>query len=901
MKKVRTQTKRALSVLLAVVMVVLAVPVAFASTYSGSCGNNVTFTLDLDSGLLQLKGYGKINSHPWTGSSSYYSKIKKVTIQSGITHLADSSFNWCSNLESVTIPTTVQSFGNRVFDGCSSLKSVTIPSGVTIIPYQAFSGCSSLTSISIPNTVESIELSAFYGCSRATTITIPNSVTYIGERAFAGCSSVTTISIPDSVTTLGTSAFSDCSDLQTVKVGNGITTLSNGVFQNCIDLKTVTLPSSLKKIGEYTFAGCKSLQTISIPEGLETFGVGVFGSCSSLKNIYLPKSLKGFSGASYSSTLPFDGCNLLKDIYYAGSKEDWAQVSYNYYIPSTATVHFNSTDPSIHTHSYTSSITTQPSCGVPGVRTYRCSCGNSYTETIPALTHTDNNKDGKCDYCGYQMTTQPEVEKNYTATHGWCIPHDRKAFGYPDKYSYPIKRYFEVYGYNIMPLIKGGIEKITGYKGCCFGLSLLSAAQYYGKINLSSYFSKTGKTLYDFGYEKVSKTADGKDYFSLQGNQAVIDLIERAMVTQDSVEFKQCEIFKDDSNYSKLLSFMSGSSARPLLVSFIAGITGHTMLLTDDFVPYELNDQPGWYCIAAYDTNSVFNNGLLNNPTEHYKRGRSYMLVNPSTGEWSYYANNTYQFGSSYYGFPSLKAPRSFWVYDVSLLKSSFFTKALNLYYKHFQIKIDGFEDCTIADENNNVLMVINDGILKHIDSSCEYVPTFYEANNSSSGGGTFYSDNHDKLRVYFDKGEALGISKNHALFSKSENSYSALFDFSAGQLAAKDTSASNETIIAVQDSINNQAVKATVQNQSIASVSLGGNQATIHSDKNSVAIEWENIARDKISFSNQDLPDMPNQPGETDPNACPYCGEVHEGFFGKIVAFFHNILFRIKSLFVKK
>lgn len=38
-----------------------------------------------------------------------------------------------------------------------------------------------------------------------------------------------------------------------------------------------------------------------------------------------------------------------------------------------------------------------------------------------------------------------------------------------------------------------------------------------------------------------------------------------------------------------------------------------------------------------------------------------------------------------------------------------------------------------------------------------------------------------------------------------------------------------------------------------------------------------------------------------TSPNACPYCGEVHEGFFGKIVAFFHNIFFRIKSLFVKK
>ena len=37
-----------------------------------------------------------------------------------------------------------------------------------------------------------------------------------------------------------------------------------------------------------------------------------------------------------------------------------------------------------HTHSYVSTVTTQPTCCNPGVRTYTCSCGNSYTESIPA-------------------------------------------------------------------------------------------------------------------------------------------------------------------------------------------------------------------------------------------------------------------------------------------------------------------------------------------------------------------------------------------------------------------------------------------------------------------------------------------------------------------------------------
>ena len=42
---------------------------------------------------------------------------------------------------------------------------------------------------------------------------------------------------------------------------------------------------------------------------------------------------------------------------------------------------------STHTHSYSSSVTKNPSCGENGVKTYTCSCGSSYTEAIPASGH----------------------------------------------------------------------------------------------------------------------------------------------------------------------------------------------------------------------------------------------------------------------------------------------------------------------------------------------------------------------------------------------------------------------------------------------------------------------------------------------------------------------------------
>lgn len=41
-----------------------------------------------------------------------------------------------------------------------------------------------------------------------------------------------------------------------------------------------------------------------------------------------------------------------------------------------------------HTHSYTAKVTKAATCTETGIKTYTCSCGDSYTETIPALGHS---------------------------------------------------------------------------------------------------------------------------------------------------------------------------------------------------------------------------------------------------------------------------------------------------------------------------------------------------------------------------------------------------------------------------------------------------------------------------------------------------------------------------------
>ena len=87
-----------------------------------------------------------------------------------------------------------------------------------------------------------------------------------------------------------------------------------------------------------------------------------------------------------------------------------------------------------HTHNYTATVTKQPTCTAEGVKTFRCSCGDSYTETIPAAGHVfgayvynndateaaDGTETAACTICGAKDTRTAAGTKivhvhNYTA------------------------------------------------------------------------------------------------------------------------------------------------------------------------------------------------------------------------------------------------------------------------------------------------------------------------------------------------------------------------------------------------------------------------------------------------------------------------------------------------------
>ncbi|MDE6657345.1 MAG: leucine-rich repeat domain-containing protein, partial [Oscillospiraceae bacterium] len=153
---------------------------AYAEKYNrnfvafGTCGENLTWELDKQTGILTISGTGAMtdweyDESPWNSNET----IKKVIIKNGVTTIADWAFYSCSALESIEIPDSVTTIGNGAFM-FSGLTSVTIPKNITTIEESTFAECSALTSVTIPDSVTIIGNLAFDNCQNLTSITIEN-------------------------------------------------------------------------------------------------------------------------------------------------------------------------------------------------------------------------------------------------------------------------------------------------------------------------------------------------------------------------------------------------------------------------------------------------------------------------------------------------------------------------------------------------------------------------------------------------------------------------------------------------------------------------------------------------------------------------------------------------------
>lgn len=308
----------------------------------GTCGENLTWTLNTETGELTISGTGKMddyddlfNNSPWTSPISIRDTIKDITISDGVTSIGKYAFSFCTKLTNVTIPDSVTTIGICSFEHCWALTDITIPDNVTTIDQFAFFYCTSLKKMTIPSSVTSIGYMAFNGCENLTAFTVDannpaycssaDGVLYNKDKTilvqYPIGNSRNAFTIPDSVTTIGNNAFYDCVTLTSVTIPDSVTTIGGGAFFGCKNLTDVTIPDSVTTIDGSAFYGCESLTSMTIPFSVTSIGDYAFCDCKSLDYIHIPKSVKHIGSRAFT-TSPVNGVSGLLSLYICSSTAD---------------------------------------------------------------------------------------------------------------------------------------------------------------------------------------------------------------------------------------------------------------------------------------------------------------------------------------------------------------------------------------------------------------------------------------------------------------------------------------------------------------------------------------------------------------------------------------------------
>lgn len=488
----KKSVKQLLSSFLVIIMLVGVVPFAglgitasAAETYSGTCGENLMWTLTNDNRLV-ISGVGEMYDYdseldcPWV---IYNTLIEEVILEDGVTSIDGDAFVNYDKLKTVTIGKDIVCLedvaGYSVFWNSDTVENITVSSenkvyssdsnGVLynkdktrIIQYPAGK---INTSFAMPESVTEISRNAFYNAVNLTDITMSSNITYIGSGAFSGTGmladdnnweddvlyidsylidarangdykvkegtlliaedafyynhSLKSVTLPESVRYINDDAFfftsieriivdeenpyycngtygdlynkdkteliryPDANVQNQVFIPEGVKKIADGAFSWVKCISTVILPDSVEIIEPYTFC-YSSLRDLTLGDGVKTIGEGAFDCCG-IESITIGRNVETIE--QYA----FGGCVGPTNVYFNGTETEWNDISIEEGNECllNATIHFLGEEEC--DHSYTSTVTIEPTYTTEGEITYTCEkCGDTYTEIIPVVPYPEN-------------------------------------------------------------------------------------------------------------------------------------------------------------------------------------------------------------------------------------------------------------------------------------------------------------------------------------------------------------------------------------------------------------------------------------------------------------------------------------------------------------------------------
>lgn len=339
-------------VFIATILLLSQTALLHATTYSGTCGPELTYTLDSETGHLVIEGRGAMTSDEICN----YPKrdyVKTISFPAGLTSICANAFHGCYNLQSFVLPDSVISIGACAFQECSKLTYCDLGKGVKSIGDQAFIFCSTLRKVRWSDCLESIGSMAFYNCSQlGDTIFFPKTLKKLGSWIFhcesSGCSKVAvwetkrmndftasgspldsyfysvyfgdsveyipaylarymyndSIVLPETVTGIGAYAFGGCSKMTKINIPESVTTIGSSAFAGCKKLKQLILPLGMREIPEQLCNLCEALDSVRLPVGLIVIPQKAFNGCTSLHSIHIPNSVTNIGNSAFA------GCPL---------------------------------------------------------------------------------------------------------------------------------------------------------------------------------------------------------------------------------------------------------------------------------------------------------------------------------------------------------------------------------------------------------------------------------------------------------------------------------------------------------------------------------------------------------------------------------------------------------------
>ena len=270
----------------------LSVNVMRAEIYSGNCGSeddNVKWTLNTETGVLEIIGTGAMANYRSSAApcpapySRYRGYITSVIISDGVTRIGNLAFAYCVKLSKITIPNSVTSIGESAFAQCG-LIYLKIPNSVTSVEWNAFYGVFCVEYDGNSSVLgwdpgysylgyaegdfcyakkDSTNLLCYIGVDDS--ITIPSSVMSINNRAFEKCKNITFINIA--------SDNPNFCAVDGVLFNKDTTTL---IYYPCGRQGVYTIPNSVTSIGQRAFYNCSGLTSVSIPNTVASIGENAF-------------------------------------------------------------------------------------------------------------------------------------------------------------------------------------------------------------------------------------------------------------------------------------------------------------------------------------------------------------------------------------------------------------------------------------------------------------------------------------------------------------------------------------------------------------------------------------------------------------------------------------------------